>query len=261
MLAAIEEANRLPARRIICLAMATTDLPTARVVAANGRDPMIGVILPAVAARAKAATDPDRARLLLRETVEHLNQPNPELARWGSSSLVLARLLPLIAKVDPDRAPDAFWRALSLRASLPVVPERGFVSPQTRQQYLELTKLAALIGRYDHAAAEVVFAPVASRLPLIDEQHWGLAAEGPAIFLAAGAFDARAAKALLDALPEDPTPPPASNVIRASDHRHRSKAQARIALARSLGLPRALRLHTPLPLQSVSDDWLNALDE
>jgi hypothetical protein len=135
------------------------------------------------------------------------------------------------------------------------------VLPQVRQHYLDLANLAALAGRYDRAAAEVVFAPVAARLPGLDDEHWGLGSEGPAIFRAAGAFDARAAKSLLDALPEDPTPPSPSNVIRASDNRHHSKARARIALARSLGLPPALRLRAPLQTYAASDDWLDALDD
>ena len=261
LLAEIEESNRLPARRAICLAMAATDLPTARVVAANGRDPMIAVILPAVAARSKAESDPDAARALLRESVERLSQLDDDRAGWGSPAVTLARLLPLIARIDPDRAPDAFWRALALRPPLSAEPERASVPPQVRQHYLDLANLAALAGRYDCAAAEVVFAPVAARLPVLDDEHWGLGSEGPAIFRAAGAFDARAAKALLEALPEDPTPPPPSNVIRATDRRHHSKDQARIALARSLGLPPSLRLRVPLQTYAAGEDWLAALDD
>ena len=59
----------------------------------------------------------------------------------------------------------------------------------------------------------------------------------------------------------NPTPPPPSNVIRASDHRHHSKTQARIALSRSLGLPPALRLHAPLQNYAANGDWLDALDD
>jgi hypothetical protein len=261
LLAQIDDSNRFRARRGICVAMAATDLPTARAVAAEGNDPMLVAVLPAAAARSKAGSNPEAARTLVRESVEQLLQVGEPPSGWGSPSVTLARLLPLIARLDPDRAPDVFWRALALRTPLPSESDQAPVPPQARQQYLDLANLAALAGRYDHAAAEVVFAPVAARLPRLDDDHWGLGTEGPAIFRAAAAFDARAAKALLDALPEDPTPPPPSNVIRASDHRHHSKAQARIALAGSLGLPPAIRLRASVPVHADSNDWLDALDD
>lgn len=261
LLAEIAESNRLAARRAICLAMATTDLATARVVAANGRDPMIAVILPAIAARSKVESDPGAARALLRESVERLAQVEyDEQSGWESPAVALARLLPLVARIDPDRAPDAFWRALSLRPPLPAESERAPVTPQVRQKFVDLANLAALVGRYDHAAAEVVFARVAARLPELDDDPWGLGSEGAAIFRAAGAFDARAAKALLNALPEDPTPPASPNVIGPAGRGHHSKAKARIALARSLGLPPALRLRTPFQTYTGSD-WLEVLED
>jgi hypothetical protein len=162
-------------------------------------------------------------------------------------------------RIDPDRAADDFWLALSLRPPLSALPEPVPVSPDVRRHYLDLAELSALTARYDRAAAEVVFAPVAARVVGMDDEHWGLGGEGPALFRAAGAYDGRTARALLDGLPEDP-PTPTGPTIRASDPRHHSRAQARIALARALGLPPALRLREPL-MPQTGEDWLGVLDD
>ncbi len=77
--------------------------------------------------------------------------------------------------------------------------------------------------------------------------------------VAAGAFDARVAKALLDALPEDPAPP-VGRPTGEPDLRHHSKAKARIVLAKILGLPPGLRLHESFG-PYVGDNWLKDLDE
>jgi hypothetical protein len=115
------------------------------------------------------------------------------------------------------------------------------------------------VARYDRPAAEAVFAPVADRLAGLVDPDWGLGHEGPALFRAAGAFDARAAKALLEALPEDPAPP-AGPPTGQPNFRHHSKAQARIALAKILGLPPGLRLREPF-LTGRGDDWLDDFEE
>ena len=251
--------QRQSARRDACLRMAAKDLPAARALLAEDRDPMVEAILPAVAARARAESDPDGARALLRESVDRLAKLGEEPAAGPSPAVALARLLPLATRIDPDRAPDALWRSLSLRPPLSALPEPMPVLPDVRRHYLDLAELAVLVARYDRASAEVVFAPVAARLVGLDDEHWGLGPEGPALFRAAGAFDGRVAEALLDALPEDP-PTPTGPTIRASDPRHHSKAQARIALARALGLPPGLRLRGPF-IPSAGDDWLEGLDD
>ena len=64
-----------------------------------------------------------------------------------------------------------------------------------------------LVGRYDRASAEAVFAPVVDRLMGLDDEIWRLGNEGPALLRAVGAFDARAARAVLDSWTEDPGPP------------------------------------------------------
>jgi hypothetical protein len=131
--------------------------------------------------------------------------------------------------------------------------------PEARRSFVDCAELAALTSRYDRAAAEVVFAPAASRLSLLYDNPWGLGNEGPAIFRAAGAYDARAARALLDSLPDDP-PPPQPGVANGKPS-HTSKADARLALAEVLGLPPRLRLREPSPPGPLGDDWIGSLDD
>jgi hypothetical protein len=241
--------------------MAATDLPAARALAAEDHDPMVEALLPAVAARARAESDPDGARALLRESVERLGKLGDGLMMEGPSPAVaLARLLPLAARIDPDRAADDLWLALARRPPLSPLTESMAMMHQVRRQYVHLAELALLVARYDRSAAEVVFAPVADRLAGLYDERGGLSGEGPPLFRAAGAFDGRVARSLLDALPEDPAPPPVGRIVRAVDVRHHSKAHARFALARTLGLPSALRLLEPL-MPQAGEDWFEELDD
>ena len=258
----IQENRQRLARRDACARMATKDLAAARVLAVEDRDLIVEALLPAIAAQVRAESDPDIARALLLESVQRLGRIGELESRPGGTSpaVALARLVPLATRIDPDRAPGYLWFALSRRPPLSTLPEPMPVSPQVRQHYLDLAELAVLVARYDRAAAEAVFAPVAARLVGIDDEQWGLGNEGTAIFWAAGAFDARVARRLLDALPEDPVPPASRGVISAANIRHHSKARARIALARVLGLPPALRLREPL-MPYANGDWLDVLDD
>ena len=171
----------------------------------------------------------------------------------------MARLLPLAARIDPDRAPGYFWFTLASRPPLAAAPEQRPAMPQARQNYANLAELAMLIARYDPSAAEVVFGPVAERVPGLLDEMWGLGNEGDAIFKAAAGYDARAAKAMLEALPEDPVPPPGGNTTGPRP-RHKTKAQARIAIVRMLGLSPELRRREPLR-RSGGDDWLPGLED
>ncbi|APW59122.1 carboxypeptidase-like regulatory domain-containing protein [Paludisphaera borealis] len=258
LLGVIQENNRWSARRAVCARMVAKDLPAARALAAEGGDAMLAAVLPAFAARALADSDPRAARELLFESVEKLGKLDQIQAAQPAPAVVLARLVPLAVRLDPDRAPSCLWLALSRR---PPLPDRELspVLPDVRQRYLDLAELAALTSRYDRAAAEVVFAPVAARLAALDDEPCGLGNEGPAIFRAAGAFDARAARALLDALPEDP-PPLDGRQAGFPNFRHHSKAEARVALAEVLGLPPRLRLREPF-MPIGGDDWLEVLDD
>lgn len=260
LLGLLQENSRGGARRVVCVRMAEEDLPAARALAAEANDPMLEAVVPAYAARALADSDPATARALLRESVEKLVRLEYSPASPPSPAVLLARLLPLVARLDPDRASSCMWLALSRRSPLPV-RERPPVMAYAGRRYLDLAELAALTSRYDRAAAEVVFAPVAARLPGLVDAPWGLGQEGPPTFRAAGTFDARAARVLLDALPEDPTPPKRPpGVMIASDFRHHSKTDARAALAEILAAPPRLRIRE-LFRPSVGADWLQDLDD
>ena len=245
LLGRIEEYRRPSARRVVCLRMAVKDLPAARALAAEDRNPMVEALLPAVAAQARAKSDPDGARGAVarsgRAAGEGRGRPDdparrrpsrwPGSCRWRSGSTPTGRRM---------ICGSPWHDARRCRTS----PCRLACTFQARQQYFDLAELAVLVARYDRSAAEVVFAPVADRLARLVGEQWGLGSEGPAIFRAAGTFDARVARTLLDALPEDP-PPPAGPPTGQPNFRHHTKAEARIALARILGLPPALRLREP----------------
>ena len=198
------------ARQLICIRMATTDLPTARAVSEVVRSPVLTAVLSAVAARELADSDPAKARSLLKESFDRLGRlAEPSGANYANPPVIaMARLLPLAARIDPDRAPDYFWFTLASRPPLAAAPEQRPASPQARQAYANLAELAMLIARYDRSAAEVAFGPVAERIPGLLDEMWGLGNEGDAIFKAAAGYDARAAKVLVEALPEDPSSHP-----------------------------------------------------
>ena len=177
----------------------------------------------------------------------------------SAPSVVLARLLPLAIRIDPDRAPDVLALTLSLRTAPPVQAGASMMLPDVRRYYVDQAELAARVSRYDRAAAEVVFASVADRLASLDHEFMGLGRDGQAAFRAAGAYDARAARALLEALPPDPTPPP-PGIMEAGRPRHRSKADARIMLSRTLASPPAIRLRAPAT-PAGDEEWLNEIDD
>jgi hypothetical protein len=226
---------------------------------AENHDWMVEALLPAIAAKARAATDPDGARALLRESIEKIGKIGEEFMVRPSPSVTLARLVPLTTRIDPDRAADLLWLSLSRRPPLPALPVPPQVVHLMGEHYRNLAELAALTARYDRAAAEVVFAPVAARLVATMDDNWGLGQEGPATFRAAAIYDARAAERLWDALPEDPPPPKDPNVVNAGSFRHHSKVQARIALAETLALPPAIRFRESR--NPNSDEWLKMIED
>jgi hypothetical protein len=249
------------ARQLACIRMAAKDLPAARALSEGMRAPVVVAVLPAIAARELADSDPSKARALLMESFDRLGRlAEPSGTNYANPPvLAMARLLPLAARIDPDRAPGYFWFTLASRPPLAAAPERRPAMPQTRQNYANLAELAMLIAQYDRSAAEVVFGPVAERVPGLLDEMWGLGNEGDAIFKAAAGYDARAAKVLLEALPEDPAPPTDGNA-NGPRPRHKTKAQARIAVARMLGLSPELRRREPLR-RTGGDDWLPGLED
>jgi hypothetical protein len=243
-----EDERERASRRAACVRMAAKDLPASRALAAEDKDRMVAALLPVVAARSRAVADPDGARALLRESVERLGD---HLVVRPSPAIALARLLPLAIRIDPDRAPDILWLALSRCPTIAGLPEPVESNPTILRVYLDVVELACLIARYDRASAEVILAPVVDRLAGLKDEQWGVHNEGPALFRAVGAFDARVARRLVDALPEDPSP--------TGGFRFRRQVKVRIALARILGLAPALRLREPF----VPDDahWLEVLED
>ena len=259
LLDSLKEQTPWTGRRAVRLRLAKTNLEAARALGREGEDPLTDALLPAIAAKAKAATDPAVARELLRESVERLASLEPLRPNEPASSVMLARLLPLATRVDPDRAPDMMWRALAKRPSDPNVEPYFSHRPPgwVLQHHQALAELAALIARYDRGAAEAVFAPVADRFDNIIEGEGWLGHEGVAALAAAAAFDARAAKALVEALPDDPPlPKPGEPGLRRVD-----KFQSRTAVARILGLPPGLRFRESFIPSQPLNEWAAAIED
>jgi hypothetical protein len=258
ILGMINEQSRPAVGRAAAVKMAAKNMPAARALVAEDRDPVFEALLPAIAAQGQASIDPRAARLLLRDAVGRLVKLENGQGVRPSPSIVLARLLPLAVRVDPDRAADVLWLAVSRRPPLQRLPRTLPVAlNQVRPQYLDLAELSALVSRYDRVAAEAIMAPVIDRLEGLTDENWGLGSEGSGIFRAAGAFDARVARKMLDDMPDDPAPPPEAGEGRRV-FRRQSKALARIALAEVLGLPPDLRLRDGLIPGSGS--WLASLE-
>ena len=240
----------------ICGRMAVADLPRARRLADTLAGPTPAAVFPALAAQATAAADPHGARGLLEESFGRLER----LAESGGTpgglapAVAMARLLPMAARLDPDRSAEDFWRTLAARPPADPGPAREPTMPQDRQALATRAQLATLLARYDRAAADATFAPVAARLPAMAAEPWGLANEGDPIFRAATAYDPRAALALFHALPEDPVtptnPPPGTPRFE-----HHTKTTARPAIARMLALPPELRRREALRLSPYADPW------
>ncbi len=255
MLGLIEDHEQPAARWLVCLRMAAQNLAAARALASEDRDPELKALLPAAAAQARVSTDPEGARTLLRQAVKQLEQIDAGQELRVSPAVALARLLPLAVRVDPERAADLLWLALARRPAVRELPESTFMRDNLRRQYLERAELAALVARFDRRAAEAVLAPVAARLAGLFDETWGLGTEGPAIFRAAGAFDARAARHLVEAVPEDP-PADDSAANSGTIVRHHSKTQSRLALAEVIALPESLRLRLLFPA-SGHGTWID----
>ena len=171
-----------------------------------------------------------------------------------SPAVLLARLLPLAVRIDPDRAPDLLWLALSRRPSLPTLYRPLGMNHNHLRQYLDLIELAIRVARYDRASAEAVFTPVAARLLGLGDDIWKWPAkECPALLRAVGTFDARVARAVLDTWSED------REGTDRPDFRRHSKSRARITLAKILGLSPGLRLREPFLLDN--DGWFQDFED
>jgi len=257
-----DDSNKIQARRAASVRIAAVDLPAARALAEGYPDPVLPAVLPAIAAGKLAGTDPEKARALLLESINRLGR----IAEAGvprqmaQPAVAMARLLPLAARIDPDRAPGYLWFALASRPARPAEPEARPIMPWHRQAYADLAELAMLIAPYDRPAADAVFAIVAGRVPGIFDDTWGPGDEGTAIVRWAAAYDARAARSMFDVLPEDPVPPKGRAQQPEPRFQHEAKAKARLAIARTLGLPPELRRRHD-GAQWSPGAWLAELDE
>ena len=229
-----------------CRALAPKDLPRARklldllptyVNFGQTVSPSLHAYGLALMAGSLAVTDQATARTLLDESIDELMKAAVDDARRGGyplPSCVLAGLLPLVERLEPDRVGELMWRAVSFRP--PRVEPAGYpiIGPD-RQVVRSLAVLAMLVDRYDRALADAVFAPVAARINELaaEPNSWGLNLAD--VFKLIAAHDPRAVASLIDRLPE--------SARKTRVHADRNwvetslDVQARVALAELLGLP------------------------
>jgi hypothetical protein len=157
--------------------MARADLPRARAVlelldnpkaSANpGRGPFKPYGL-ALLAEARADTDPAGARALLDEAFAGLRavaEARPGQPTYPPVSSVMAGLLPLVERLQPDRVAERLWLAVACRPGRPEPIEAGRVA--------ELLVLASLVARFDREMAAMIVEPAAARLPELAGQEYG----------------------------------------------------------------------------------------
>ena len=225
-------------------------------------DPTVRALMPAMAARRLDPSQVEQARVWLGESFDQLAPlaAAPDTGTFQTQVpgplVAMALLLPVAVEIDPDHSFDYYWLTLASRPPHPFDLENRPVLPWTRQHYLNLEALAVLIDPFDQAAAAAIFAPASARIPPIDDYTWGLGQEASPLFRTAAAFDGATARAMWTALPEDP-PPIDPNQRNAWPH-HQTKADARLDIARSLGLPAVLRPVDALRSMG-SSPWLDAL--
>jgi protocatechuate 3,4-dioxygenase beta subunit len=211
----------------VCVRMAVADLPRARRLADRLDDPTRRAWMAGWMAAARGAADPDGARGLLAESFDRLDGLAESAQRPGVGldiAPMMAGLLPIAERIDPDRLPEYLWRSLAALAPGPFLDGSDLIADAL---------LAMLIAPYDGDAAGDLFATAARRLPeAVARNPWF---DLGRFFTAATICDPRAAVALLDRLPE----------IRADGGQDRRRP-ARIAVATMLGLPVAERRRAAL---------------
>jgi hypothetical protein len=203
-----------------CQRMATKDLELARRLATslsavpqsntnnpNGNQnpnqsprPRLALYGQLVIAKALAASKPDLARKRLEEAIAGLRRlaiDEPKEAGDPDPACVIAGCLPLVEQLMPDRVAEYLWLAVACRAPLGDEP-----APEQLQL---LADLAAIVARYDRAAAEVIAAPVfdqvpvPSRMPIVQSPWNGF----EAVFLSLACLDPKEAFDLVSRLPEE----------------------------------------------------------
>ncbi len=198
-----------------------------------------------------AAKDPATARGLLDESFNGL----VELSRSTDgrtnplSSVLIAALLPVVERVDPDRLAERLWLAASCRPTRPQDPNASMIS--------DLAALAMLVSRYDHAAAEAIIAPVLDSVSAVLGQM-----EQP------GHVDAHSASSPRTATRDGaliPRCPPVgaeieTGLLESGNVSVSAELSARLAAAEMLGRPiaerrRAAREQSVYPFKFVRERW------
>ena len=176
----------------------------------------------------RAATEPVVARGLLDEAFAGLTK----IARTAegetdtSASTLMAALLPVVEKIDPERVVERLWLAASCR------PPR--LQEPSAEAVLSDAILALRASRYDRAIAAALVAPVFDRLPVLLDRTDGQGIRDAGVFQVLAAYDPRAISTLI------PTLPAAARRTERNSNGYLSiapEALARLAAGRMLGLP------------------------
>ena len=224
----------------VARAMAPADLPRARKVlerindiSRSGRSTHSTLFFYGLGRMAGtlAATDPAAARRLLDEAFDglrlHAAEDRNEWASRMSAPNLMAELLPVVERVDPDRLAERVWLAAAFAFPL----GREARSPQIQG----LMGLSMLVSRYDRGLAAALAAPILDRLADTLIQNLNPAgSELETVMKDLTVYDPRAVEPLLRALPESARRPP----VRHNDFTAASvDARVRLAAAEVLGYP------------------------
>lgn len=156
-------------------------------------------------AEALAETDQAAALRLVAEIVDREFPPAGSadgLDSMFSDAAALARLLPLLERVDPQLGRECLWRAVALRPPRPV---EQMLDDEVERIDLHLI---GLLSRYDRRLARSLLAPYVDRLDeFAEDSHTECA---PLVVAAAGAIDPAWAVQLLERLPDAKEAGPAS---------------------------------------------------
>ncbi len=176
----------------------------------------------------RAETDPAGARRLLDEAFDRLRAVASEERSFKDPSVatIMAALLPLVERIEPDRLEERLWLAAALRAPIYQQPSLSLLEPPT--------VLAMFVSRYDRSMAAAIIAPALERLPGLLADSATASYLQATIIKALAAYDPRAVTALLQDLPDSARKAPTRN-----DQWNAASldAQIRLAAAEVLGLP------------------------
>jgi hypothetical protein len=181
-----------------------------------------------------ARTNLSRARGLLDEAFAGLRKlAVDEFPPQGQDSVanLMAELLPVIERIDPERLAERIWLAAACRSS-----SRQEPGPS---ELAGTFALAMLVARYDRAIAEVIAAADLEQLPdLLSESGGFYGNNVSTIIKDLTAYDPRAIGPLLQALPDTARrQPPRHDTWNAAS----IESQIRLAAVQILGYPSAAR--------------------